>query len=71
MQVTGRTRVLLLSPQHAFGGLYPYPVHHCYDGYSMVDLEAADLGMWPKFPCVRGLAVILQPGDVLYVPQYW
>ena len=71
MQVTGRQRVLLLSPQQAFAGLYPYPVHHTYDTYSMVDLEALDPGLWPKFGQVRGRTAILQPGDVLFVPQYW
>ncbi|GAB4818813.1 hypothetical protein N2152v2_005859 [Parachlorella kessleri] len=70
-QVTGRQRVLLLSPQQAFSGLYPYPLHHTYDGYSMVDLEAVDPGLWPKFSQVRGRTAILQPGDVLFVPQYW
>lgn len=46
-------------------------MHHTYDRYSMVDLEAPDLGLWPKAPGLRGLSVILQPGDVLFVPQYW
>ena len=70
-QVAGRRRVLLLSPGQAFEGLYPYPVHHTYDGYSMVDFEVPDAGLWPKFSGVCGLSAILQPGDVLFVPQYW
>lgn len=71
-QVAGRRRVLLLPPWQAFEGLYPYPSHHPYDRYSMVDLEAPDAGLWPKFGGgVRGLAAVLAPGDVLYVPAYW
>ena len=70
-QVTGRRRVLLLSPEQAFDGLYPYPTHHTYDTYSMVDLEAPDAGLWPKFGRVRGVTAILAPGDVLYVPAFW
>eukprot|EP00887_Chlorella_sp_A99_P002105 scaffold21.g2105.t1 len=70
-QVAGRRRVLLFSPDQAFEGLYPYPVHHTYDGYSMVDLEAPDTGLWPKAARLRGRAAILQPGDVLFVPQFW
>jgi len=48
VQVTGRRRILLISPATAFDGMYPYPTHHPYDMYSMVDLEKVDLGMWPK-----------------------
>lgn len=71
-QVAGRRRVLLLPPGQAFGGLYPYPTHHPYDRYSMVDLEAPDAGLWPKFGGgARGTVAVLGPGDVLYVPAYW
>lgn len=70
-QVTGRRRVLLIGPEHAFEGMYPFPLHHTYDRYSMVDLESPDLGLWPKSSGVRGVSCILQPGDVLFVPQYW
>lgn len=70
-QVAGRRRVLLLPPGQAFAGLYPYPTHHTYDRYSMVDLEAPDAGLWPKFSGVQGVVAVLEPGDVLYVPAYW
>lgn len=55
----------------AFEGLAPYPVHHAYDRYAMVDLEAPDHAMWPEFANMRGRVVILQPGDVLFVPRFW
>ena len=51
--------------------MYPYPVHHPYDTYSMVDLEKPDLGQWPHNSHVKGLCCILKPGDVLYLPAYW
>ena len=70
-QAAGRRRVLLLPPGQAFDGVYPYPTHHPYDRYSMVDLEAPDPGLWPKWGGVRGVSALLQPGDVLYVPAYW
>ena len=70
-QVVGRRRVVMVSPDQAFSGLYPYPVHHPYDHYSMVDFESPDFGLWPKFGQVNALCAILQPGDVLFVPQYW
>ena len=46
-------------------------MHHPYDRYSMVDLEAPDLGLWPKSTRPRGGVALLQPGDVLHVPAYW
>lgn len=74
-QITGKTRFLLIPPSLAFTGLYPYPVHHPLDKYSMVDLEAGDeinAKHWPLFKeKVRGKECILHPGDVLYIPQYY
>lgn len=55
----------------AFQGVYPYPVHHPYDRYSMVDLEAVDAEEWPDFGSVRGCVCILEPGDLLFVPHFW
>jgi hypothetical protein len=47
VQVSGRQRVMLLPPGQAFRGVYPYPVHHSYDGYSAVDWEDPELDHWP------------------------
>ena len=56
----------------AFRGLYPYPVHHPYDQYSMVDFDRPDAAAWPHFLSgARGRCCILTPGDLLFVPQYW
>jgi hypothetical protein len=71
VQLTGRRRALLVPPEHAFAGAYPFPVAHPYDRYSMVDWEAPDTATWPKAAAVRGRAAVLRPGDALYVPAYW
>lgn len=60
-----------MDPSLAFRGLYPFPVHHGYDGYSMVDFEKLNLRMWPLSSKVTGLKAVLHPGDVLFVPNYW
>lgn len=52
-QVSGRQRLLLLPPQCAFKGLYPFPVHHPYDRYSAVDWEDPELEHWPAAQQVR------------------
>ncbi len=70
-QVSGRRRVLLIPPSAAFSGMYPFPVAHPYDRYSMVNLEALDPVEWPSCTQVRGIVAVLRPGDVLYVPAYW
>ena len=63
--------MLLISPDQAFNGLYPYPVHHLYDCFSMVNFEKPRLDVWPRFSNVRGQLAILSPGSVLYVPPFW
>lgn len=72
-QMTGRRRILLIPPDHAFRGMYPYPMHHPYDTYSMVDLDGnpLDLGMWPLSTHAKGVRCVLRPGDVLFIPAYW
>lgn len=51
--------------------MYPFPVHHTYDGYAMPDLDSPDTTAWPKLANVRGLSVVLQPGQLLFIPAYW
>ena len=40
--------MLLFSPDQAMHGLYPFPVHHMYDTYAMIDIERPDDDLWPK-----------------------
>ena len=70
-QISGRTRLLLIPPEYTFEGLYPYPIHHPYDCYSMVDFDEQDLGKWPKLVRVRGMMCVLEPGDILHIPRCW
>jgi hypothetical protein len=55
LRVRGRSRVLLVPHSASYAGLYPFPVAHPYDGYSMLDdFASPDLGAWPGFAGVRG-----------------
>lgn len=65
IQIVGRKRVLLIAPEHL---PLIYNHFHCY---SMVDLEAVDLSRFPLFRDVRVLEVVLQPGEILFLPVGW
>lgn len=71
VQLSGRRRVLLVSPDQAFSGMFPYPTAHPYDKYSMVDLHALDPGQWPGCTQLKGVVAVLRPGDLLHIPAFW
>ena len=69
-QLVGTKRCLLFSPAD-YSALYPFPLHHPHDRQSQVDLYAPDLKRFPRFAEARPLEAVLQPGELLYIPQYW
>jgi hypothetical protein len=52
-QVSGRQQLLLVAPEQAFSGCYPFPAAHPYDRYSCVDWEEPELQHWPAAAQVR------------------
>lgn len=70
VQIFGRKRVILFSPDY-FRSLYPFPVGHPHDRQSQVDFENPDLDRFPRFNEIAGLEVAMEPGEVLYIPNYW
>jgi hypothetical protein len=66
VQIHGRRRILLINPDQTYKGMYPYPIAHPYDKFSMVDLDDVNDGQFPNFSGVRGITCILEPGDILY-----
>lgn len=75
-QLHGRKRVLLWRPRD-WVCMYPYPVGHPNDRQSQVDFreitraDAPAAARWPRFCEASPLECVLQPGDVLYLPQFW
>ena len=69
-QLHGTKRVIMFPPQDV-ACLYPLPVHNPCDRQSQVDLYNPDLDRFPKFAQAQPLEARLNPGDVLYIPQYW
>ncbi|CAJ1335654.1 unnamed protein product [Effrenium voratum] len=72
LQVAGEKRFLLFDPGAA-EGLYPFPVAHPYDEYSMVDLEHIDSRSFPKTAMLqkRGAVACLRENEALFVPTHW
>ena len=70
-QLYGTKKFTLFSPDE-WPGLYPYPFLHPSHAQSQVNLS--DITENTKFPLaerVRGLEVVLKPGDLLYIPPLW
>lgn len=36
-----------------------------------VDFDKPDFNKFPRFSEIRGMEVALEPGEVLYIPNYW
>jgi Cupin-like domain len=72
--VAGRRRFTLLPPDQV-GNLYIGPLEHTLAGQptSLVDLDAPDLGRFPKAAdALRHAQVVeLGPGDALFIPSLW
>ncbi|WP_339529929.1 cupin-like domain-containing protein [Pseudomonas mucidolens] len=72
LQVHGQKRVRLYPPSDYS---FLYPIHHLESGFSRrsrVDVRAPD---YQRFPLARrlssGIEIVLQPGDMLYLPCRW
>ena len=83
-QLSGTKRVRLFPPE-AFARLYPYPLGHPCDRQSQVRLpsvcgsteldQESQRAQFPAFanddPTIAERYVDLQPGECLFIPQYW
>ena len=62
-QIRGRKRFILYKPSH---------LHHLYDEKGIAaDVRAPDRERYPTFDHATPFEVILQPGDLLFVPAGW
>jgi hypothetical protein len=51
--------------------LFIFQVGHPADRQSKVNLYQPDLNLYPMFNECTGYEIVLQPGDVLYIPNLW
>lgn len=72
-QIRGSKQCVLFPPRDSFD-LYPFPIGHPMDGFSMAgDLT---LGYCSRLPALatavpRGRTAVLGEGDCLWLPKYW
>eukprot|EP00731_Ephydatia_muelleri_P028041 Em0019g914a len=71
-QLYGRKKFTLFSPA-AWPGLSPYPFLHPSHAQCQVNVSnsARDVVRFPALKDVTPLEVILEPGDLLYLPPLW
>jgi jumonji domain-containing protein 7 len=69
-QVYGRKRLTLFDPMQT-DLLYPYPLEASASHLSFIDPEQPDFEKYRKFRQARGLAGVIEPGELLYLPAYW
>ena len=70
-QLHGTKKFTLFSPEN-WPGLYPYPFLHPSHTQAQVNLSnIRDIDSFPLAGEVKGLEVILRPGDLLYMPPLW
>jgi hypothetical protein len=70
VQLRGLRRWVLVSPDQC-NNMYLYPQGHPSARHSSVDWSNPDYEKFPKFKEMKANEVILQPGDVVYLPTYW
>lgn len=69
-QIKGKKMFIICSPKYD-KHMYPSNKHIFEAVASQVDINNFDSNKFPKFREVSFTKVILEPGDVLYLPQRW
>lgn len=70
IQVAGRKRVLLVPPERT-NCMYPTRRYEFRSDMSAIDVKAWDPVRHPRYAEARPATVVLNPGDILYVPPKW
>ncbi|MBW4673834.1 MAG: cupin-like domain-containing protein [Desmonostoc geniculatum HA4340-LM1] len=70
-QIRGRKRILLYPPID-YLSFYP-PLEDSAGALygSKVNPDSLDLELFPKFPWQEKIELVLQPGEILYLPPFW
>ena len=71
VQIRGRKKILLYPPSNYLSFYPPIEDSRGLADYSRVDPNLPNLELFPKFPWQQRIEVVLQPGEMLYIPPYW
>jgi len=69
-QIRGRKRVLLFPPGE-IKRLYPFSFRHRFLHISQVSMVEPDHARFPEFQKAARMEVILEPGEMLFIPLFW
>ena len=70
-QLYGRKRFTMFRPTE-WPGIYPYPFLHPHHAQAQVNIsDEASISMFPAVRHLEGYQVLLEPGDLLYMPPLW
>ena len=65
VQITGRKRVVLFSPEDALN------MYLNGDKSEVLDIDNPDLNKYPNFAKAKRYECYLEPGDMLFIPALW
>ncbi|MEH1779528.1 MAG: cupin-like domain-containing protein [Nostoc sp.] len=71
VQIRGRKKILLYPPFDYLSFYPPLEDSRGLAGYSKVDPNLPNLELFPKFPWQERIEVVIQAGEMLYIPPYW
>ena len=70
-QLYGRKKFTLFRPTN-WPGLYPFPFLHPSHAQAQINVsERSDAARYPLIGSVEAVEVVLEPGDLLYMPPLW
>ena len=70
-QIRGKKRILLYPPSNYLSFYPPLEDSSGIGHNSKVNPDLLQLDLFPKFPWEERIEVILQPGEILYIPPFW
>ncbi len=65
-QAFGHKRVVLIPPEYT-----PFMYRLPFNTHTMADLKKIDFEKYPGLKYVKGIELILEPGDAVYMPSGW
>lgn len=71
VQIRGKKRFLLFSPNDYRSFYPPLEDNGCSPAWSKVNPDNSKRELFPKFPWQEKIEVILEAGEILYIPPFW